>query len=71
MSCARRGQESAVRYAVTLSRPQYIGSDVCQLEDSLDISDPDHISRGTVIENLTVSPALTFILEYCIVTLII
>jgi hypothetical protein len=63
-------RQSAVRYTVTLGRPQYISSDVSQLADSQDISDPDKVSGWTVIENLTVPPALTIILGYFIVTLI-
>jgi hypothetical protein len=68
--CARRGQGRAVRYAVALRRQHFTSSDLCQLWDPLDFSDPDHIPRGTVIQNVAVSPALTFILEYFIVTLI-
>jgi len=60
----------AVRYELTLSTLLNINSDVCQLGDFLDFSDTDHISRGTVIVKLTVSPALTFSLEYFNVTLI-
>jgi hypothetical protein len=59
-----------VRYALTLSTLLNINFEVYQLGDISDFSEPDPISRGTGIEKLTVSPALTFILEYFHVTLI-